>query len=219
MEEIKLSLAYQDSHVVVVNKPFGMLSQADKQGSPGVYEILQDQIGQPFLAMMQRLDRVAGGLMVFAKTSDAAKHLKLQFEKRQVQKTYLAVVEGVFDEPEARVTHYLKKMPRTTRVRAYDEKVKGSKEAILGFKVMKVEKGRSLLSIHPETGRMHQIRVQMAKVGHPIVGDKKYGKTKFLADKSIMLFSKSIRFNHPDKGNMTIAVDMPDHEVFNEFQA
>lgn len=178
--------------------------------------MLQAELRLSFLAMMQRLDRVAGGLMLFAKTHVAAQHLKVQFEQRQIRKTYLTVVEGVFENHEAQLLHYLKKMPGTTRVRAYDEKKKGSKEAVLSYKVINSEKGRSLLSIHPETGRMHQIRVQMAKVGHPIVGDKKYGKTKFLADKSIALFSKAIHFNHPEQGDMKIEVEMPNHPVFNE---
>ncbi|MCB0736015.1 MAG: RluA family pseudouridine synthase [Bacteroidetes bacterium] len=213
-------LHYENNWCLIVNKPFGVLSQKDQKGEEGVFEMVKTYLGEDhFVDMIQRLDRTTGGLMLFAKTPEAAKHFHHLQSNGQLQKTYLAVTENQPETEKGTLTNYLKKLHNPTRMRAFDEKVAGCKKAVLDFEVLAAKDEKALLKINPKTGRMHQIRVQLAKIGCPIVGDKKYGKTQFLADQSIALFSKGIEFQHPKKKEtMRFEAEIPEHEIFNLFK-
>ena len=176
-------LLFEDNHLLVVEKPVNLLSQADHSGSPDLLSLLKDWIkqrdqkpGQVFLGLVQRLDRPVGGVMVFAKTSKAASRLADQVRQRTLQKTYLAVVAGVVDPPERTLTDWLQKDYHSNTVRVIESGVPQAKQAILHYERIAVHANKSLLRIQLETGRSHQIRVQLAHCGHPLLGDHKYGQ-------------------------------------------
>ena len=195
-------LLFEDNHLLVIEKPVNLLSQADHSGSPDLLSLLKDWIkqrdqkpGQVFLGLVQRLDRPVGGVMVFAKTSKAASRLADQVRQRTLQKTYLAVVAGVVDPPEWTLTDWLQKDRHSNTVRVVESGVSQAKQAILHYERIAVHANKSLLRIQLETGRSHQIRVQMVHCGHPLLGDHKYGQALNLSGPA--LWSHQLQFQHP----------------------
>ena len=195
-------LLFEDNHLLVIEKPVNLLSQADHSGSPDLLSLLKDWIkqrdqkpGQVFLGLVQRLDRPVGGVMVFAKTSKAASRLADQVRQRTLQKTYLAVVAGVIDPPEWTLTDWLQKDRHSNTVRVVESGVSQAKQAILHYERIAVHANKSLLRIQLETGRSHQIRVQLVHCGHPLLGDHKYGQALNLSGPA--LWSHQLQFQHP----------------------
>ena len=195
-------LLFEDNHLLVIEKPVNLLSQADHSGSPDLLSLLKDWIkqrdqkpGQVFLGLVQRLDRPVGGVMVFAKTSKAASRLADQVRQRTLQKTYLAVVAGVVDPPEWTLTDWLQKDRHSNTVRVVESGVSQAKQAILHYERIAVHANKSLLRIQLETGRSHQIRVQLVHCGHPLLGDHKYGQAFNLSGPA--LWSHQLQFQHP----------------------
>ncbi len=195
-------LLFEDNHLLVIEKPVNLLSQADHSGSPDLLSLLKDWIkqrdqkpGQVFLGLVQRLDRPVGGVMVFAKTSKAASRLADQVRQRTLQKTYLAVVAGVVDPPEWTLTDWLQKDRHSNTVRVVESGVSQAKQAILHYERIAVHANKSLLRIQLETGRSHQIRVQLVHCGHPLLGDHKYGQALNLSGPA--LWSHQLQFQHP----------------------
>tara|TARA_B100000676_G_scaffold234287_1_gene233785 strand:+ start:134 stop:790 length:657 start_codon:yes stop_codon:yes gene_type:complete len=193
---------FEDNHLLVIEKPVNLLSQADHSGSPDLLSLLKDWIkqrdqkpGQVFLGLVQRLDRPVGGVMVFAKTSKAASRLADQVRQRTLQKTYLAVVAGVVDPPEWTLTDWLQKDRHSNTVRVVESGVSQAKQAILHYERIAVHANKSLLRIQLETGRSHQIRVQLVHCGHPLLGDHKYGQALNLSGPA--LWSHQLQFQHP----------------------
>lgn len=198
-----------------------MLSQIDKKLEPGINELLFEYLGKPnFWVMLQRLDRMAGGLLTLATSKRAGNAMRAMQIARQIHKTYLAIIEGVPEPGEGRLDQFTKKMANAQKWRIYDEPVEGGKSAILDYKVLGTVSDRSLLAVTPITGRTHQIRAQMAYKGHPVVGDKKYGKTEWLTDYSLCLFSHRIQFEHPiTKVPIEVTAPAPfDREVWSLFK-
>ena len=144
---------------------------------------------------MQRLDHPVGGVMVFAKTSKAASRLADQVRQRTLQKTYLAVVAGVIDPPEGTLTDWLEKNHHNNTVRGVESRLPPAKQAILHYERIAVHANKSLLRIQLETGRSHQIRVQLAHYGHPLLGDHKYGQALNLSEPA--LWSHQLQLLHP----------------------
>ena len=147
-------LLFEDNHLLVIEKPVNLLSQADHSGSPDLLSLLKDWIkqrdqkpGQVFLGLVQRLDRPVGGVMVFAKTSKAASRLADQVRQRTLQKTYLAVVAGVVDPPEWTLTDWLQKDRHSNTVRVVESGVSQAKQAILHYERIAVHANKSLLRI------------------------------------------------------------------------
>ena len=214
-------ILYNDMHLVMVNKPYGMLSQKSQEGEDGVNELLNAHLGKPnFWVMLQRLDRVAGGLITIAKSKRAGAAMRQMQLDKQIEKTYLIICERAPLEPNGRLENYIKKVPKTTRYKVYDEDKKGSKQAILEYETVRTVGEKTLIKVKPITGRTHQIRAQMANIGCPVVGDKKYGKTQWLADKGICLFSQKISFEHPiTKKQIDIEAPLPfEREVWSSFK-
>ncbi len=210
-----LPFIYEDNHVLVVNKPAGLLSQGDLSGDLDVLTFAKEIIkkrdkkpGNVFLGLVHRLDRPVGGVMVLAKTSKCASRLSKQFRERTTQKIYYAIVEGIPKTPEAELCHFLKKntATRITQITGESE----GKEARLYYRTVNTYNNRSLLEIRLITGLSHQIRAQLSASGCPIVGDMKYGSLTKFGFGEIALFAKSVSFIHPTTNkNVLIEADLP----------
>lgn len=215
-----MRVLYEDNHVIAVVKPHGVLVQGDETGDVSlmdeVKEFLKERDKKPgnvFLGLVHRLDRPVGGITVFAKTSKGASRLSEQFRTRTVQKKYLAVVEGKPAKASGHVTQYLRKDEKTNRVHGYDAPVRDAWQADLDYRVLRFNKERTLIEVIPTTGRPHQIRVAMASLGTPIVGDQKYG-AKSRLDGDIALFASELSFDQPvTKERITLTAE-PEHLVF-----
>jgi 23S rRNA pseudouridine1911/1915/1917 synthase len=221
-------IIFEDNHLLAVQKPHGLPSQGDESGDPSVVDWAElylrheyQKTGRIYLALLHRLDRPTTGLLLLAKTSKAAARLSAQFKEREIQKTYLAIVEGVPEQETGTLTHWLRKPPGEKNVvRAYDHPVTDAKEAVLHYRLLKSAAGRSLLEIKPETGRQHQIRVQLATLRLPIVGDVKYGKTVPIKGGGICLLSWQAVVEHPTLHTpLYLQAEYPRRQPWDLFQA
>ena len=215
-----LAFLFEDNHLLVVDKPAGLLSQADLGGDLDILTLARAIIkerdakpGNVYLGLVHRLDRPVAGVMVLGKTSKAAGRLSRQFRERAARKIYLAVVRGVPDPPAADLAHRLlrERERRITRVAAGGE---DGREARLGYRVLESRGGRSLVEITLGTGLQHQIRAQLAAIGHPIEGDRKYGAAEHLAGGpgAIALFARELGFEHPvQRSPLTVTAPPPPH--------
>lgn len=219
-------IVFEDNHLLIVNKPFGMPSQGDSSGDLCVFDWAKEYIretynkpGNVYVALLHRLDRPTGGLIALAKTSKAASRMSSAFQNREVVKTYFAITERAPEVEADRLTHYVKKLPDKNIMRAYIKEVHGTKKAVLTYEVVQKQGQRALIKVNPLTGRRHQIRVQLASLKSTIVGDVKYGKTDFNPDKSIALFAQKLAFIHPVKKEpMEVVAPWPKTPWWQEFQ-
>lgn len=188
----------------------------DKPLLEKVRDYLRDEYNKPgnvFTGLVHRLDRPTSGVVVFAKTSKALARMNSIFEKRDVEKTYWAIVKGFPQEKEGKLEHYLKKNQKKNKSEYFFKPVEGSKRAALFYKVVKKLEQYSVLEISLETGRHHQIRVQLSAIGCPIKGDLKYGFPRSNKDESICLHAKRVIFEHPvSKDKLTIEAPLPTGE-------
>ncbi|MBO4578597.1 MAG: RluA family pseudouridine synthase [Clostridiales bacterium] len=211
-----VKIIFEDNHVLVAYKPAGILSQEDSTGAPDMLTILKDHIkirdnkpGNVWLGLLHRLDRPVSGVMVFAKTSKCASRISEQIRQRKVSKRYKAVVSGLFGEEEGSLENYILKDGKTNTVKVFDRAVPDAKKAKLGYRVLASADGLSLVEVELDTGRSHQIRAQMAKAGHPLIGDRKYGRGTDACD--IALQSYLIGFSHPVSGEyMEFTIPAPE---------
>lgn len=199
----EISILYEDNHLLVVVKPPNLLSQGDRTGDQDLHNLLKEYIrekynkpGNVYLGLVHRLDRPTGGVMVFAKTSKAAGRLSQQIRENSFDRVYLAVVAGYPEPLQGRRQDYLLKDNRTNIVSVVKPNVSGAQEAILTYQVADMRDGCSLVRIQLQTGRPHQIRVQMASFGHPLVGDQRYGPRSNVRQQ-IALWAEKICFLHP----------------------
>lgn len=198
-----IPIIFEDSHILIIDKPHGLLSQEDQTGDPDVLALCKKYLkgqregtGSVYLGLLHRLDRPVGGLMMLAKTSKAAESLSKQLRDRTIQKTYWTVVHG--DPPANGVlTHYLLKDRNTNVVETVPASDKKGKQALLSFAKLEQAGDMNLLSVHLQTGRTHQIRVQLAEDGYPVWGDYKYGKQDQPDGRTIALRAVELAFQHP----------------------
>ena len=196
-----LEILYEDNHIIVVNKPQNIPTQSDTSGDKDMLTMIKEYIiekynkpGDAYVGLVHRLDRPTGGILVFAKTSKAAARLSEQIKTGTMEKTYLCVVEGVPNEPRAELCNYLKKNAKENRVRVVPALIDGAKEARLTYELINANDKFSLLKINLDTGRSHQIRVQLSNIRLPIYGDAKYGAHP---KANIALYASMLRFEHP----------------------
>ncbi|MFO7838371.1 MAG: RNA pseudouridine synthase [Desulfosalsimonadaceae bacterium] len=199
----KWPVFYEDNHLLSLYKPSGLLVQADQTGDPSLLALSKawlkkkyNKPGRVFLGLVHRLDRPVAGVVLFAKTSKAAGRLSGQFRSGTAEKIYTAVVEGVLRQPSGRLTHPIERLNGGSS-RIPDAATGKSREARLEFEVTGTGAGRSLLHIRLETGRHHQIRAQLAYIGHPVLGDIRYGASAPLAEKQIALCATELSVIHP----------------------
>jgi len=198
------NIVFEDNHLLIVNKKNGILVQVDQTGDTSI-EILgkeyiktkYDKPGNVFLGVCHRLDRPVSGIVILCKTSKSLVRMNEVFRDKTIQKTYLAIVKGVPANPNQKLVHWLKKNEKMNISKAHINKVEGGQEAILEYETIKSSDRYSILKINLHTGRHHQIRAQLASIGHPIVGDVKYGFSQPNRDGSIMLHSYQSVFEHP----------------------
>jgi 23S rRNA pseudouridine1911/1915/1917 synthase len=208
MEPVQLTILYEDNHLLAVSKPAGLLVQGDRTGDPTVLDQAKSYLkqkyhkpGKVYLGLVHRLDRPVSGLLLLARTSKAASRLSEQFRAGQVVKTYLAVVTGRPSPAKGELTAFLSaRGDPNGRTQARKQPFSGAKEAHLTYNVQNCAADRALLEIQPRTGRRHQIRAQLALVGHPVVGDVKYGAEQALPDRSIGLHALRLVVAHPIGG-------------------
>lgn len=180
--------------------------QGDKTGDTPLSDIVKEYIkikynkpGNVFLGVVHRLDRPTTGIVVFARTSKALTRLNKLFAEKSIKKIYWAIVKNTPEKQSDTLTHYLKKNSKNNKSTAFSKFVEGSKKAILDYTLIYRLENYSLLQIHLHTGRHHQIRVQLSKIGSPIKGDLKYGFDRSNKNSSIHLHSRNIEFIHPVK--------------------
>ena len=199
-----MDVIYEDNHIIIVSKRAGDIVQGDKTGDTPLSETVKLYIkdtchkpGDVFLGVVHRLDRPVSGLVVFARTSKAISRLSEMFRTRSVRKTYWAIVGNQPPQSEGTLTHWLTRNPKNNTARAYEREVPGSKQAVLDYRVIARSDRYWLLEVDLHTGRHHQIRCQLAKIGCPIRGDLKYGAPRSLPDGGISLHARRVSFEHP----------------------
>lgn len=209
------NVLYEDNHLLVVNKPAGILTQSDSSGAPSLLEVCREYVrkkydkkGNVFLGMVHRLDRPVGGTLVFARTSKAASRLSEQIRQGEMIKQYRAVVEGALDG-EGELEHYLEREGSVTRT--VSPQSPDAQRALLRYRSLRTTPGKSLVEILLITGRKHQIRSQMSAIGHPVYGDRKYGSPHDLGPDRIALLSYSLTLKHPTRNDvLTFIAEEPD---------
>ncbi|MBU6080777.1 MULTISPECIES: RluA family pseudouridine synthase [Allobacillus] len=201
---MNIPILYEDNHLLIVEKPVNIPVQEDQSKDKDLLTLLKEDIkvrhkkpGNVFLALVHRLDRPVGGAMVFAKTSKAASRLSDQLRRKAIERTYLAVVHGVPSKSKDQLEDYLVKDHRKNIVRTAKPKEKEAKKAVLDYEVASEKKGFSLLSVKLQTGRPHQIRVQLSSRGFPLYGDQKYGQRVNKPGQQIALWSNKLVLEHP----------------------
>ena len=220
----KPRILFEDNHLLIVDKPAGWLVQEDKTGdltlSDWATAYIRKKYNKPgniFCHPAHRIDRPVGGIVVFVRTSKAAERLTKLFHDDDVEKTYLAEVQGVPEFAENTLVHWLIKDSEKNKVKAFDEPKGDAKRASLQYRLIATIDGHSLMEIKPKTGRPHQIRVQMTKIGCPIRGDLKYGYPTTNADKNISLHAFKMTFMHPVKKEPVSVTSIPPWGTFKSF--
>lgn len=221
-----MTVLYEDNHIIIVNKEVGEIVQGDKTGDKPLSDIVKDYIkvkynkpGNVYLGVTHRLDRPTSGIVIFAKTSKALNRLNEMFRNNNVTKTYWALVKDAPQKSEDTLSHYLIKNERTNKSTAYDFEKKGTKKSILHYKIIAKSDNYFLLEIDLETGRHHQIRSQLSKIGCPIKGDLKYGAERSNPDGGISLHARSISFIHPvSKDRINVVAPVPNDNLWKSFE-
>lgn len=218
-----MTVLYEDNHLIIVNKQAGEIVQGDKTGDTPLSDIVKDWLkekhnkpGNVYLGVVHRLDRPVSGVVLFAKTSKALPRLNKMFaEHDKVSKTYWAIVQNRPQASKGTLTHWLTRQEKNNTARAYDREVPGAKKAVLDYELIASGDRYHLLEIHLHTGRHHQIRCQLAKMGCPIKGDLKYGAPRSNPDGSISLHARNLTLEHPvSHEKISVTAPVPDDRLW-----
>ncbi|MBO7051685.1 MAG: RNA pseudouridine synthase [Prevotella sp.] len=222
-----MTVLYEDNHVIIVNKESGEIVQGDKTGDTPLSDIVKQWIkekyakpGNVFLGVVHRLDRPVSGVVVFAKTSKALSRLNTMFSgHEEVRKTYWAISANRPTADEGTLAHWLIRNEKQNKSYAYDREVPRSKKAILRYRVVGSSERYHLIEVELLTGRHHQIRCQLSKIGCPIRGDLKYGAKRSNPDGSISLLAREIEFVHPvSREVVKVTAPLPQDKIWQLFK-
>ena len=196
-----LNVLYEDNHIIVVEKKPNILSQSDITGDKDLLTMVKEYVkekykkeGNVYIGLVHRLDRPVGGIMVFARTSKAAKRLNEQIKKHEFNKTYVAVLDGNLNKEKGKLVNYLYKDERLKKSFVTSKDNKNAKLSELEYEVIGHINCKTIVKINLITGRHHQIRVQFSNIGYPLYGDQLYGRKN---EKQIRLFEYKLKFMHP----------------------
>lgn len=218
-----MEVLYEDNHIIIVNKAASEIVQGDKTGDTPLSDMVKAYIkekyhkpGAVFLGVVHRLDRPVSGVVVFARTSKALERLNAMFrEGGRIRKTYWALVKSRPAEPQAELVHYLVRNEQQNKSYAYSAERAGAKRSVLSYRLLCSLDHYHLLEVSLQTGRHHQIRCQLAKIGSPIKGDLKYGADRSNPDGSISLHARRIQFEHPvSKVMIDVVAPVPDDRIW-----
>ncbi|MBR1428432.1 MAG: RNA pseudouridine synthase [Prevotella sp.] len=220
-----MQVIYEDNHIIIVSKQSGEIVQGDKTGDRPLSETVKDYIkekyqkpGAVFLGVVHRLDRPVSGLVVFARTSKALARLNDMFRNGEVHKTYWAITHERPEPLQGTLTHWLVRDEKQNKSRAYNRQVPHSKQAVLDYRVIGASTNYTLVEVNLRTGRHHQIRCQLAKMGCPIRGDLKYGAKRSNPDGSISLLARKVEFIHPvSKQKISVEAPLPNENLWQSF--
>ena len=217
---IASQIVFEDNHLLIINKNVGQLVQGDKTGDASLLDLIKDFIkkrdqkpGNVFLGLVHRIDRPTSGLVIYAKTSKALTRLTQMVKNREIKKTYWAVVAKEMIPQSQRLVHYLLKNEKTNKSTVFIKPTENAKESILNYQIIKTLDNFQLLEVDLETGRHHQIRAQLSKIGVPIKGDLKYGSPRSNPDGGIHLHARRLEFIHPvTKENLVVVAPVPQND-------
>ena len=213
---MELQILYEDNAIIVCKKPAGVATQTKRLGQADMESLLKNYRAgkgeQPYIGVVHRLDQPVEGVMVFAKTKEAAAGLSRQIATKAADKYYYAVTDGVPEQKKGTLEDYLLRDGRTNTSEVVPKGTPDAKRAALSYEVLEQKNGRAVLAIKLETGRHHQIRVQLAHAGFPIVGDKKYNFKEHMTSSggTLLLCSYKIGFSHPNSHKkLEFEIDKP----------
>ena len=216
------TVLYEDNHLLVVNKAAGILVQGDATGDVPLVELCKQYIaekynkpGAVFLGVVHRLDRPVSGVVVFARTSKALERMNKLFRERETEKTYVALVKNKPKKENDLLVHWLVKDENKNKTTAYSQETINALRSELTYEVVEQISSCWVLRVKPITGRPHQIRVQLATMGCPIVGDLKYGDESPTTNGSIYLHAQRLEFVHPvKKESLKFDATFPDYGLW-----
>ncbi|HON51591.1 MAG TPA: RluA family pseudouridine synthase [Bacteroidales bacterium] len=220
-----VDVLYEDNHVIIVNKATNVLVQSDTTGDTSLEDAVKLYIkekynkpGEVFLGVIHRIDRPVSGVVLFAKTSKALTRLNEQLKKKEFKKTYRAIVKQKPIPESSILKHYIVRNPKINKSIAYDKPTADAKEASLAYRTIAQSQNYYLLDIDLHTGRHHQIRCQLAKIGCPIKGDLKYGFARSNQNGGISLHAYSLTFVHPvSKEEISVIAPLPHDDIWHVF--
>ena len=222
-----LDILYEDNHLIIVNKKCGDIVQGDKTGDKTLAEDVKAYIkekynksGEVFLGITHRLDRPTSGIVIFARTSKALTRINKMFAEKDIKKTYLAIVDKATPKIKDTITHYLVRNRKQNKSYANDNEISNSKKAILSYEMKAESDNYFLLEINLHTGRHHQIRAQLAKIGCLIKGDMKYGFPRSNPGGGIHLHAYKVEFIHPvKKEKLILTANPPEDKLWDYFNS
>ena len=221
-----MTVLYEDNHIIIINKAAGEIVQGDKTGDESLCDTMKAYIkekyakpGNVFIGLPHRLDRPVSGVVVFAKTSKALERLNRMFSEGSVKKIYWALTKGIPVPAEAELESWILRNEKMNKSFSYPKEVKGSKRAILHYRLAAASQNYNLIEVELKTGRHHQIRCQLSSIGCPIKGDLKYGAQRSNPDGSISLHARYIEFIHPvSKELIAVTAPLPDDRLWQSFE-
>ena len=221
-----MKVLYEDNHIIIINKAAGEIVQGDKTGDQSLCDTMKAYIkekyakpGNVFIGLPHRLDRPVSGIVVFAKTSKALERLNRMFSEGSVKKIYWALTKGIPTPAEAELESWILRNEKMNKSFSYPKEVKGSKRAILHYRLAAASQNYNLIEVELKTGRHHQIRCQLSSIGCPIKGDLKYGAQRSNPDGSISLHARYIEFVHPvSKQLIAVTAPLPSDRLWQSFE-
>ncbi len=224
--EKPLNILFEDNHLIIVNKYSGDIVQSDKTGDKPLVDKVKDYIkekyskaGEVFLGIPHRIDRPTTGIVIFCRNSRSLERINQMFKDKAIKKTYWAIVKNKPPLETAKLVHFMKRNEQQNKSYASELEKPGAQRAELDYKIIARSDRYFLLEIDLQTGRHHQIRAQLSKIGSPIKGDLKYGYERSNEDGSISLHARKVEFLHPSrKEPVTIVASVPDDKLWRHFE-